>query len=138
MARTIQQADEIVDTIRSQLSAPAAERVQAKHSENKLPRATADAADVLVITHSAFTRGLEEGHVYIYANWAHGPRHLTIIDEALSGLVEENQVTAQDIGLVLTCMDGKLRRQFPTQFRALKTLPDALHFRYACRERRSK
>ena len=133
VTRTIQQADEIVDTIRSQLSAPAADRVQAKHSEKKLPRATTDAVDVLVITHSAFTRGLEEGHAErggrrdIYANWAHGPRHLTIIDEALSGLVEENQVTAQDIGLVLTCMDGELRRQFPTEFRALKTLSDALH-----------
>ena len=134
VTRTIRQADEIVVTIRSQLSAPATDRVQAKHSENKLPRATTDAADVLVITHSAFTRVLDEGHAERggrwekYANWAHGPRRLIIIDEALSGLVEENQVNARQIGLVLTCLDGKLRRQFPTEFRALRILWDALHF----------
>ena len=35
VTRTIQQADEIVDTIRPQLSAPAADCVQAKHSKSK-------------------------------------------------------------------------------------------------------
>jgi hypothetical protein len=104
VTRTIAQAEEIVATIRELLPDPAdASRVRAKHSEAKLNVFEAHAADVLVITHAAYTRALEGlsqaqfGRWSDFINWTHGQRRLTIIDEALAGVVEENQITADDI-----------------------------------------
>jgi hypothetical protein len=98
VTRTIAQAEEIVATIRGLLTDPAdATRVQTRHSETKLNISEMHSADVLVITHAAYTRALEGlnqeryGRWHDFTNWDHGPRRLTIIDEALSGIVEENQ-----------------------------------------------
>ena len=133
VTRTINQADEIVATIRELVSDPAdADRVRAKHSETKLNAFEMRAADVLVITHAAYTRALEGlnheqyGRWIDYTNWTHGPRRLTIIDEALSGVVEENQIKADDIRFALGFIDPVLTLQFPTQVEALERVRDVL------------
>ena len=130
---TIVQANEIVATIRSLMPDNISARVQTRHSGNVVSRFAMEAADVFVVTHAAYILGLKDRQAQVhgrwenYAIWAHGPRLLTVIDEALSGLVEEHQVTAKQIERVLTCMDGDLRFQFPNEFKILRTLSDGLH-----------
>jgi hypothetical protein len=133
VTRTIAQAEEIVVTVRELLADPADhDRVRPKHSEAKLRPFEMQGADVLVITHAAYTRALEGlqqaqyGRWEDYTNWRHGPRRLTIIDEALAGVVEENQVVADDIRNVLRFIDPLLRRQFSTQVEALERVRDVL------------
>ena len=122
VTRTIVQADDIVATIKKLTSDPAdADRVRASHSEARLDPVAMRAADVLVITHEAYTRALEGlsqeryGRWDDYTTWDFGPRRLTIIDEALSGVVEENQVTADAIRFTLGFIDPSLRRQCPAR-----------------------
>jgi len=133
VTRTIGQADEIVRTIRELVTDPAdADRVRAKHSETKLNVFEMRMAEVLVITHAAYTRALEGLNQEQHGRWAdcttwdHGQRRLTIIDEALSGVVEENQIKADDIRFVLGFIDPPLRLQFPTQVEALEGVRDVL------------
>jgi len=127
VTRTIAQADEIVATVKELVADPAdAERARARHSEAKLPTHAMRVADVLVITHEAYSRALEglsqdqHGRWGDYTTWDHGPRRLTIIDEALSGVVEENKVTADGIRNALRYIDRAVRRQFPDQVAALE------------------
>jgi hypothetical protein len=133
VTRTIAQAEEIVADVRKLLADAADhERVRTKHSEAKLHPFEMQGADVLVITHAAYTRALEGlqqaqyGRWEDYTNWTHGPRRLTIIDEALSGVIEENQIKADDIRFVLGFIDPTLRRQFPTQIEALEKVREVL------------
>jgi hypothetical protein len=133
VTRTIAQADEIVAIIKDLMSDPAgADRVRASHSDAKLDPFTMRAVDVLVITHEAYTRALEGlsqdryGRWDDYTTWDFGPRRLTIIDEALSGIVEENQVTADDIRNVLRYIDPPLMRQFRPQVEALERMSAVL------------
>lgn len=133
VTRTIAQAEEIVATIRELLHDPAdAARVQTRHSETKLNVFEMHSADVLVITHAAYTRDLEglnqdrHGRWHDCTNWDHGPRRLTIIDEALSGIVEENQIKAEDIRVVLGFIDPLLKIRLSTQVAALEKVRDVL------------
>jgi hypothetical protein len=133
VTRTIAQANEIVATIKELLADAAdADKVLTKHCENKLHVFSMQAAEVLIITHAAYTRALEGlckeqyGRWEDYATWTHGPRCLTIIDEALSGVVEHNQLTADDIQLALSFVDPALRLAFPSQVQALETMRDIL------------
>jgi hypothetical protein len=133
VTRTIAQAREIVATIRELLPHPAnAAKVQTRHSESKLNIFEMHSADVLVITHAAYTRTMEGlnqdryGRWHDFTNWDHGPRRLTIIDEALSGIVEENQIKAEDIRVVLGFIDPLLKLRFPAQVAALERVRDVL------------
>lgn len=133
VTRTIAQADEIVATIKELVADPRnADRVRASHSGGRLHPFAMQAADVLVITHEAYTRALEglskeqQGRWEDFTTWEHGPRRLTIIDEALSGIVEENQIKADDIRLVLGFIGPSLRQQFPTQVAALERVCEVL------------
>lgn len=133
VTRTIAQAEEIAATIKELVSDPSnADTVRASHSEARLTPFAMRAADVLVITHEAYTRALEglskdqQSRWEDFTTWEHGPRRLTIIDEALSGIVEENQIKADDIRIVLGFMGPSLRRQFPTQIAALERVREVL------------
>lgn len=133
VTRTIAQADEIAATIKELISDPSnTGRVRASHSEARLHRFAMQAADVLVITHEAYTRALEglskeqQSRWEDFTTWDHGLRRLTIIDEALSGIVEENQIKADDIRLVLGFIGPSLRQQLPTQVAALERVCEVL------------
>ena len=134
VTRTIAQAEEIVATIRGLLPDDADHRrAMAKHSENRLNIFQMDGADVLVITHAAYTLALEglskdnADRWQALSNWQHGPRRLTIIDEALAGVVEENQVTGDAVRRVLGYIDPELRGQYPAQVMALEKVHDVLN-----------
>ena len=133
VTRTIAQAEEIAKTIRELLSDPADDyKVQTKHSQNKLHVFTMQAAEVLVITHAAYTLALEGltseryGRWQDYTSWMHGQRSLTIIDEALSGVVEESRITADDIRFAMSFIDPVLRLRFTSQVQALEMVRDTL------------
>lgn len=132
VTRTIAQAEEIVATIRKLAGPEAALRVAAKHSENKITIAEMRGTDILVITHAAYTRALEglssdvTGRWEDHTEWAHGPRRLTVIDEALSGVIEENQVKTEHVRQVLSYIDADLERRFPRQVKALKAIKEVL------------
>lgn len=133
VTRTIAQAEEIGATIRALISDPAhADRVRVSHSQSRLNPFVMHGADVLVITHEAYVRALEglnqeqHGRWEDFTNWAHGPRRLTIIDEAISGIVEENQVTAADIRFALGFIDPSLRRLYRDQVKALERACEVL------------
>lgn len=133
VTRTIAQAEEIVTTIQSLLDDKGLHRrVRTKHSENKLHIFEMQSADVLVITHRAYELALEglnkemHGRWEDMSTWAHGSRRLTVIDEALAGIVEENLVTADAVRDVLRYIDPPLRAQFPGAVQALEQIRDVL------------
>lgn len=81
VTRTIAQAEEIVAAIRELLSDDDDNhRVQSKHSETKLNVFQMRDADVLVVTHAAYTLALEglqqeqHGRWSDYTTWTHGVR----------------------------------------------------------------
>jgi len=130
VTRTIAQADEIVATT-NELAGEAV--AVAKHSGNKLSLAAAQAADVLVITHAAYTLALEgvnraqNGRLDDLTTTACGARRcLTIIDEALAGVIDDSRVTAGDIRQVLSYLDGGMKAHFSAQVGALEAARDTL------------
>ena len=133
VTRTIAQADEIVATIQGFVTSSAnSDKVRASHSQAKLDPFSKKTADVLVITHEAYTRALEGlskehfGRWEDLTTWEHGPRGLTIIDEAIAGVVEENQVKADDIRIALSYVGPALRHEFPEQVAALERVCEVL------------
>ena len=132
VTRTIQQADEIVDTIRHLLPAELADHVVAKHSENKPSIFALHQTDVLVITHAAYLRAMEElhkddeGRWLSHIDWQGGKRRLTVIDEALSGVVEQNEVKAERIRLALAYIGPSMAERFSPQVAALNAILDLL------------
>jgi hypothetical protein len=133
VTRTIAQADEIGATIKGLVTDPAnADRVRVSHSQSRLHPFALQVADVLVITHEAYVRALEglnkeqHGRWDDFTNWTHGARRLTIIDEAISGIVEENQVKAAEVRVALGFIGPELRRQFSDQVVALQRVCEVL------------
>lgn len=129
VTRTIAQADEIASTIRTLAGEPeATEKVVTKHSENQVKVADMRAADALVITHAAYTRTLEglnkgvTGRWEDLTEWLHGRRRLTVIDEALAGIVEENQVRAEHVRQLLGYIGPELQRRFEKPVEALNAI----------------
>ncbi|NSL72448.1 hypothetical protein C6Y62_11575 [Hyphomicrobium sulfonivorans] len=133
VTRTIAQANEIGEAIKELADDPSdTDRVRASHSEAPQHTLAMQAADVLVITHEAYTRALEclskeqSGRWEEFTTWDHGPRRLTIIDEALSGIVEENKIKAEDIRLTLGFIGPSLRRNFSAQVEALEKIREMM------------
>jgi hypothetical protein len=126
VTRTIVQADEIVDAIRGMMPEADRRRVAAKHSKCRLKTAAMKGADVLVITHEAYTRALEgfskngADRWEALSRWQHGPRRLTVIDEALASVIEGNKVVAEDVRQTLGRIDRETREKFPKQVEALQ------------------
>jgi hypothetical protein len=58
--------------------------------------------------------------------WRGGYRFLTIIDEALANVFENNRVTMADLAQVLSYITPEMRRQFPEQIRVLDELKHIL------------
>ncbi len=121
VTRTKDQADEIVSTIRELVANTAPGRsVVAKHSGNVTSSVVAQHADVLVICHEAYTRALEANRWQDYVEWAGGRRSLTVIDEALTGIIDEQQVKASDVQKALGSLSATEQAKFPSQVAALR------------------
>jgi hypothetical protein len=88
VTRTIVQADEIVADIRALVGDPAHDgRARARHSEAKLQAAEMLAADVLVITHEAYTRALEGLSQAQYGRWEENVAPLVMLRRSPAGNV---------------------------------------------------
>lgn len=133
VTRTIAQAEEIAKTVRevAQLCDDA-RQVLTKHSENKTTAEEMRAAAVLIITHSAYIRATEALQGSGYGRWEDytttetGPRRLTVIDEALSGVVNHCRITGDDVNRALGLIPLDIRRTFPHQVEALETIRDTI------------
>ncbi|ETR76982.1 hypothetical protein X566_04570 [Afipia sp. P52-10] len=126
VTRRIQDADRLVSTINELAGADVA---IAHHSERRATSDQLDTADVLVITHQAYLRlsGAQETIPWSrVSSWKHGPRLLTIIDEALTNAVESSKVTVEALGQVLGYIPTDLHLKFPKQVAALKQLQHLL------------
>lgn len=136
VTRLIDQAEEIARTIRELAGLPLDDEkhVVAKHSRSTATADQMQSAAVLVITHAAYTNALEGlvkdttmGKRWTdYVEWVGGHRKLTIIDEALAGVVEEFHLRAEHIRQVTSFIDPRLAAQFAGPVAALGTIRDTL------------
>jgi hypothetical protein len=132
VTRTIQQADEIVETIRELVLPELRHHVVAKHSKHKPSIFALHHADVLVVTHAAYLLALgslnddDEARWLTHLEWQGGRRKLTVIDEALTGVVEQNQLTGERIRQVLRYVRPEVADEYPAQINAIRALQDLL------------
>lgn len=124
VTRTIAQADEIVATIRELVGFTAPGRcVVAKHSGNKTTPSQMQAADVLVICHEAYRRSLcDDAWEPLLVTDFGGRRALTVVDEALAGIIDERQVRLDDVHQVLAALTPSERRTLTDEVTALEDL----------------
>jgi len=129
VTRMIEQADELKESIDRLAGFQCA---VAKHSENKIPPEEMRKADVLIITHAAYVLALsglckEDGSRWNdLIEWDHGRRRLTVIDEALSNVIDEHQINASDVRQVLANVTPEIREQFGSQVEGLEMVKDVL------------
>ena len=102
VVRLIEQAKDMVRTINELAGSEVA---FAHHSEQPLTPEQMRKAHILVITQAALVKAFE-GLVkdkftkwHNFAWWSHGKRGLLIIDEALTGVIEENKITLDEPAL---------------------------------------
>jgi hypothetical protein len=129
VTRLIDQADEMVSAINALAGREVA---VSDHSDHRATNEQLSASDVLVITHQSYVNATQtlsntkDGRWSRLTNWYGGKRLLTIVDEALCNAVEENQVTADDLGLALGLIPYDLRVTYATEVAALEQLHEAL------------
>jgi hypothetical protein len=129
VTRRIEQAEEIATTINKL----AGRVVAATHYRDK-PATDQELfdSDALIITHQAYVNAVEHLGSHKDAPWTRfiawrgGKRLLTIIDEALANVVEDNRVTATDLAQVLSYITPEMRREFPEQLKVLEELQSIL------------
>lgn len=129
VTRLITQCDEIVETINDLSGRPVA---LARHSGVNVTADQVQAAEILVVTHSTYTTaidGLTKNAPFRWSSltsWKHGQRRLTVIDEALTNMVEEHRVSADDVSQARGMIPTAIQEQFPDQIQALMTVEELL------------
>lgn len=130
VTRLIGQAEEIAALINRLAGFSCA---AARHSENKLSPEEVREADVLVVTHAAYTRALEglcrddDARWSDLVSWTHGHRRLTIVDEAIANVIEEYHVKAEDVRQVLAYITPEMEALYPLEVEAVRVTHDVLH-----------
>ncbi|MGY4282045.1 hypothetical protein ACVWXO_001265 [Bradyrhizobium sp. LM2.7] len=100
----------------------------AQHSQSKVTPSDIFSADVLVITHKAFTNAAESYGAQDFerwdrlSRWRGGNRCLMIIDEALANVVQNYRATATNLGTVLSGVPSEMHSRFPAAIRMLDRL----------------
>jgi hypothetical protein len=100
----------------------------AHHSQSKATSSDIFNADVLIITHKAFTNAAESFGAQDYERWERlslwqgGDRLLMIIDEALANVVQNYRATAANLGTVLSGVPTEMQSRFPSAIRTIETL----------------
>jgi hypothetical protein len=127
VTRLIEQADTLAKDINALVGRVVA---VAHHSKNPAaPQELLD-SDILIITHQAYVNAAEHlgspKNTPYFLTWRGGNRLLTIIDEALANVVENNRVTLADLVQVLSYITPEMRREFPEQLRVLDDLQHVL------------
>lgn len=129
LTRRIEQANTIVADINKFAGRVVA---VASHSKSDTTQAQVNQCDVLVITHQAYVNassamntGGASGWERLIA-WRGGQRHLTIIDEALANVVEDNKVNFDNLNQVLGYIPLDVEAACPEQVAALKEMRETL------------
>jgi hypothetical protein len=125
VTRLIDQADEMAREINDH-----ARRVVAVSHHSEKPATTEElhSSDVLVITHQAYVNASERLNRNQttqwdrFISWRGGKRLLTIIDEALANVIENNKITVSNLAQVLGYIPLVVRAALPEQVRALEAL----------------
>jgi hypothetical protein len=126
VTRLIKQANSLVADINEMAGADVA---IAHHSESRTDVDDIGSFDVLVVTHQAFVNAAENLAGASWSRlveWKGGQRLLTIVDEALANVVEENKVTLENLQFVLGCVPLDVQREHPDQVKVVEALRDAL------------
>ena len=137
VTRTIEQANTFVREVRSMLLPKYQHLVDADHSQGRAPTQPktplnderlsteeVNGTQVLVITHAAFFERILKGTQEL--PFSETPRRLTIIDEALNGLVTEAHVTVKKVDQVLYYFDDDLADRYPAQYSGLLRVKNLL------------
>jgi hypothetical protein len=113
---------EDANNIQSTINALADRRVAVvHHSDSKANAEELHQSDVVVITHQAFLnakRGLREHNRTPWerlVSWRGGQRLLTIIDEALANVVDESNVTTENLAFVIERIPPLVRLSLPQE-----------------------
>jgi len=129
VTRLIEQADTIAATINKLAGRAVA---VAHHSEKPATAPELHDSDILIITHQAYVNatGTKSFHKEAlrsrFTSWRGGARLLTIVDEALANVVENNKVTVANLAQVISYITPEIRREFPEQLKVLEELHEIL------------
>lgn len=100
----------------------------AQHSKSREIKGDTFNADVLVITHTAFTNAAESFGAEDFdrweriSRWRGGKRHLMIIDEALANVVQSYRTTAPALSSALSVVTPEIASQYPAAVLILEKL----------------
>jgi hypothetical protein len=125
VTRLIEDADALVSKINHLAGSTVA---IAQHSKSREIQGDAFKADVLVITHTAFTNAAESFGAEDFdrweriSRWCGGTRHLMIIDEALANVVRSYRTTAPDLCTVLSVVTPEMASLYPSAILILEKL----------------
>lgn len=125
VTRLIAQANEMAQEI-NELAGRAV--AIAHHSDKPATAEELIASDILIVTHQAYVNSV--GHSGSHKNalrsrfvsWRGGTRLLTIIDEALGNVVENNKVTMANLAQVISYVTPEMRHEHPEQLMVLEEL----------------
>jgi hypothetical protein len=123
VTRRIEQADALAERVNE-----LAGRVVAVAHHSKRPATSQELLDrdILIITHQAYVNAAEHlgspKNTPFFLAWRGGYRCLTVIDEALANVVENNRITMNDLAQVLSYITPEMRHEFPEQLRVLEDL----------------
>ena len=127
VTRLITQADEMASSINAHAGRPIA---VAHHSGKRATAQELRDRDIVIITHQAYVNaeglGGEDAPGSRLDTWRGGKRLLTIIDEALANVIENNKVEATDLAIVLACIPPELKQAYPEQIAMLESLAECL------------
>ncbi|MCE3234365.1 MAG: hypothetical protein K0Q50_545 [Vampirovibrio sp.] len=126
LTRRIKEADVLVETINTLAGTEVA---VADHSENRAGTEKLFDTPIVVITHKAYTDGIEAvSFEWPWSQkwndlitWRNGERQLTVIDESLD-IVRHAQITKKDIDYVLRAIPEKIWYRYKGQRRTLENL----------------
>jgi len=99
----------------------------AKHSQShkSVTREVMAMADVLVITHAAYVKALDnlkhedDERWSAFIKWMGGTRRLTIVDETISNIVEMYGIDVENLKRTIASIPDHIQAEFPRQIRAL-------------------
>jgi hypothetical protein len=129
VTRLIDQADEMAKEINELTGRVVA---VAHHSDKPATAQELLDSDILIITHQAYVNSV--GHLGArkdalrsrFTSWRGGNRLLTIIDEALANVVENNKITVDNLAQVISYVTPEMRQEFPEQLKVLEELHSIL------------
>lgn len=129
VTRLIAQANEMAQEVNELAGRTVA---VAHHSDRPATAEELLTSDILIVTHQAYVNSV--GHPGSHKNalrsrfvsWRGGIRLLTVIDEALGNVVENNKVTMANLAQVISYVTPEMRQEFPEQLKVLEGLHSIL------------